>query len=64
MEGSEILPAGSLGAGPVVAEWDGLDDDGDRVATGVYLYKVTLEVERPEGDRQIAEQIEKLALIR
>jgi hypothetical protein len=25
-----------------VADWDGRDDDGDRVANGVYLYKVTV----------------------
>ncbi|MDX1741353.1 MAG: hypothetical protein R3178_08680, partial [Rhodothermales bacterium] len=64
MEGSDTLPSGAVGGGPVVVDWDGLDEDGDRVSTGVYLYKVTLSVDLPDGERQVAEQIEKLALIR
>ena len=36
--------------------WDGRDDFGDRLATGVYVYKVS--VMNPSGDR--AEKFEKL----
>lgn len=53
-----------LGAGPVRLAWDGLDDDFDRLATGIYLYKVRVEVDGLDGGRQVSEIIERLALIR
>ncbi len=39
--------------------WDGLDDFGDRLARGVYVYR--LKVRTPEGE--IADKIEKLVLL-
>jgi hypothetical protein len=40
--------------------WDGLDDFGDQLAKGVYVYKV--EVANPEGKR--AEKFEKLVILK
>ena len=61
----EALPSGLLNGGPVQAvAWDGRDDDGERLASGVYLYKVRVEVERDDGEREVAERVEKIALIR
>ena len=40
-------------------EWDGLDRNGDRLANGVYLYKVIVD----DGQKKI-EKIEKLAVLR
>lgn len=59
IETDELLPGG-----PMQIAWDGRDEDGDRLATGIYLYKVRVEVESLEGDRQVSEHIEKLAVIR
>ncbi len=53
-----------LSAGPVQIVWDGLDEDFDRLGTGIYLYKVRVEVEGLDGERQVSEHIEKLAVIR
>lgn len=58
------LPEGILTGGLVQIPWDGLDDDFDRLATGIYLYKLRVEVEKPDGGRQVSEHIEKLAVIR
>ena len=44
--------------------WDGFDDDFDRLNAGVYLYKVRVEVEGLDGETQVSERIEKLAVIR
>ena len=41
-------------------EWDGLDDFGDQLAKGVYVYR--LKVRTPDGE--IAEKIEKLVILR
>ena len=60
----EALPTGVLTGGPVQVEWDGRDDDLDRVPTGIYLYKVRIEAERADGGRDVVERIEKLAVIR
>lgn len=60
----EALPEGILTGGPVSVAWDGRDEDFDALATGIYLYKVRLAVDSPDGGRQVAEQIEKIALIR
>lgn len=64
IETDEALPGGVLPAGPVQIPWDGRDDDFDRLATGIYLYKLRVRVESPDGDRQVAEKVEKIALIR
>jgi hypothetical protein len=60
----EALPSGVLPAGPVQISWNGLDDDFDRLSTGVYLYRVRVEVDTADGGRQVAEIIERLAIIR
>lgn len=53
-----------LSAGPAQILWDGRDDDFDPLGTGIYLYKVRVEVESLDGERQVSEHIEKLAVIR
>ena len=58
------LPEGILTGNLVQVHWDGLDDDFDRLATGIYLYTLRVEVEKPDGGRQVSEHIEKLAVIR
>ena len=58
------LPEGILLGNSVQVYWDGRDDDFDRLATGIYLYKLRVEVEKPDGGRQVSEHIEKLAVIR
>ena len=40
--------------------WDGLDDQGDKLGRGVYVYR--LHVTSPEGDK--AEKFEKLVILR
>lgn len=64
IEPEEALPSGVLPGGPVQVAWDGRDNDFDRVTTGIYLYQVRIEVERADGGRDVAERIEKLAVIR
>ena len=59
IEVDEMLPGGVL-----QLPWDGRDEDTDLLATGVYLYKLRVEVENPDGGRQVSEKIEKLAIIR
>ncbi|MFQ5570965.1 MAG: type IX secretion system sortase PorU [Rhodothermales bacterium] len=59
IEQDEVLPGG-----PMQVPWDGLDDDLDSLSSGVYLYKVRVEVESLDGERQVSEHIEKLAVIR
>jgi flagellar hook assembly protein FlgD len=39
--------------------WDGRDDDGDRIANGVYLYKIILKTGKEQK-----EVIEKLVVLR
>lgn len=41
-------------------EWNGLDDFGDQLAKGVYIYR--LSVKNPDGDK--AQKLEKLVLLR
>ena len=59
IEHDDVLPGG-----PMQVLWDGLDDDFDRLGSGVYLYKVRVEVEGLDGESQVSERIEKLAVIR
>jgi len=40
--------------------WDGLDDFGDRIGRGVYIYKLRVRAQ----DGSIAEQLEKLVILR
>ncbi len=53
-----------LSGGRVQITWDGRDEDFDPLASGIYLYKVRVEVEQPGGERQVSEKIERLAVIR
>jgi hypothetical protein len=40
--------------------WDGLDDFGDRIGRGVYIYKLRVRSQ----DGSIAEKLEKLVILR
>ena len=60
----EALPGGILGSGPLIIPWDGKDDDMDRPATGIYLYRIRVVVDLPGRARQVSEHVEKLAIIR
>ena len=60
----EALPSGTLTAGPVQVAWDGRDEDMNLLASGIYLYKVRVRVDDPDGGRSVSERIEKLAVIR
>ena len=60
----EALPAGVLTSGPVQILWDGMDDDLDRLATGIYLYQLRVEVDQADGTTQATDVVEKLAVIR
>ena len=64
IEGVEALPAGTLPAGPVQVPWDGLDEDMNPLASGMYLYKVRVATEGIDGERYVSEHIERLAIIR
>jgi hypothetical protein len=60
----EALPEGVLGSGPLMVHWDGKDDDLDRPATGIYLYRIRMAIDQGNGERQVSEHVEKLAIIR
>lgn len=53
-----VTSAGNTKANPI--DWDGLDDFGDRIGRGVYVYQ--LEVRSPNGET--AQQLEKLVILR
>jgi hypothetical protein len=60
----ESLPGGVLNGSTIQIPWDGRDEDFDRMATGIYLYKLRVEVDQPGGGAEVSEHIEKLAIIR
>ena len=60
----EALPGGLLANASVQIPWDGLDDDGDRLASGVYLFRLRLETPGADGATDVAERVERLAIIR
>ncbi len=64
LDAEETLLAGALTGSVVQIPWDGRDEDFDPLATGIYLYKVRVEVERPDGETEVSERIERLAVIR
>lgn len=64
IKAEEALPAGVLMSNVVQIPWDGLDDDLGTLATGVYLYRLRVEVEGSDGDNQVSEHIDRIALIR
>ncbi|MEM1057193.1 MAG: type IX secretion system sortase PorU [Bacteroidota bacterium] len=55
---------GPLTGGLVRLDWDGLDDDADPLASGIYLYRLRVEVDGDDGARRVAERRDKLAVIR
>lgn len=59
LESEEVLTGGV-----VRIPFDGFDEDVDPLGTGIYLYRVRLSVEDPDGGNQVAERIERLAVIR
>lgn len=54
------LQTGSLRVGWNLLPWNGRDEDGDRIATGVYLYRVSVE----GSDGTFTGDVEKIAVIR
>ena len=64
IDGTEALPNETLEARTVQIPWDGLDDDLDRLASGIYLFRLRLEVSDPAGGSRVAERVERLAIIR
>jgi Peptidase family C25 len=64
IDSEEALPGGVLNKGIIQIPWDGRDEDFDRVATGIYLYTLRVQVDSAEGDRQVSERVEKIAVIR
>ncbi|HLA64382.1 MAG TPA: type IX secretion system sortase PorU, partial [Rhodothermales bacterium] len=63
VDGDQALPGGVLTGGLVQIAWDGRDEDLDALATGVYLWHLRVEVDRTDGTREVAERVERLAVI-
>ncbi|OZC01915.1 type IX secretion system sortase PorU [Rubricoccus marinus] len=53
-----------LNGGMVRMDWDGLDDDFDPLASGIYLYRLRVEVDAADGTQRVAERRDRLAVIR
>jgi hypothetical protein len=53
-----------LVGGLVQIPFDGLDEDFDRLASGIYLYRVRVAVDRADGGTEVTEHVERLAVIR
>ena len=64
IDGADALPDGRLSARTVQIAWDGLDDDLDRLGSGVYLVRLRMEVDDPAGGTRVAERVDRLAIIR
>ncbi|WP_420457490.1 type IX secretion system sortase PorU [Rubrivirga sp.] len=64
IDGDEALPGDFLSTRTVQIPWDGLDDDGDRLGSGVYLVRLRMEMDDPAGGTRVAERVERLAVIR
>ena len=64
IDGDAALPGGVLPAGLVQIPWDGRDDDLDRLATGVYLFRLRVEATDAAGAADVVERIERVAIIR
>ena len=54
----------SLTGGLVQIPFDGLDEDLDALGSGIYLYRLRVAVDRLDGETDVAEHIERLAVIR
>lgn len=59
-----VLETGGLRIGWNKLRWDGTDQDGDLVATGVYLYKVFASEEEGSIDLGSTRKVERIAVIR
>ncbi|MDZ7344683.1 MAG: hypothetical protein ONA90_09250, partial [candidate division KSB1 bacterium] len=59
----QVLEMPQAQSGFNALSWDGRDRDGDRVANGVYLYKV-IAIHRRNDEILRAEKIEKLVVQR
>lgn len=55
--------SGQIGFNVFPAEWDGEDQDGDMLANGVYLYKISAKAHTEDGE-QHADKIGKLIIAR
>ena len=64
IDGDDALPGDFLSGRTVQIPWDGLDEDGDRLGSGVYLVRLRMEVDDPAGGKRVAERVERLAVIR
>ncbi|MBT8401582.1 MAG: hypothetical protein KJO98_13980, partial [Rhodothermia bacterium] len=58
------LDSGALRIGWNKLRWDGTDEDGDLVATGVYLYRVFASSEGADLDLGSMSKVEKIVVIR
>lgn len=45
-------------------EWDGLDEFGDRIARGVYIYKITVRADGLTGEASQESEYQKLVILR
>jgi hypothetical protein len=64
IDGDDALAGGVFPGGLVQIPWDGRDDDLDRLATGVYLFRLRVEADGADGATQTVERVERLAIIR
>ncbi len=64
IDGLDALPGGVLSTRTVQIPWDGRDDDADRLASGVYLFRLRIEVDAASGGTEVVERVERLAIIR
>lgn len=55
--------AGQIGFNVFPTQWDGADEDGDLLANGVYLYKISAKSQSQDGE-QHADKIGKLIIAR
>jgi hypothetical protein len=64
LDAYETLPDGTLSHAMIQIPFDGLDQDLNRLSSGIYLYKVRVAIQEPGGNGGTVEQIGKLAVIR
>ncbi len=64
MDAFEALPTGVLPSGGVRIAYDGRDQDGDRLAPGLYLYQIRVSLTRDDGTTDVVERVERLAVVR
>ncbi len=64
MDSFETLPEGTLSNASIQIPFNGRDQDLDLLSSGIYLYKVRIELPEAVGNDGIVEQIGKLAVIR